>query len=614
MERTTAWRRAARWPGLTMALTLAIATAAGCGGDGNGSKTDPTPTRPPAPTATASPLPSATETSPPVSSPTPTPTLVPVGGVVSFSFAHVVGLTGPVVIGPDTPYTNAAGNRYGVMRLQYFVSDFVLEREGMDPVRLDDIHYVDLAEPATLQYTPSTPIPPGSYTGVSFVFGIPRAKNVSNAFVRPPESLMEWPDMMGGGYHYMKLEGRFVDRQQQIANYKLHTGMLMGMDYSVPVALPDLAIDVDDDEVEVEIAMDIAEWLQDPNVYDFNDYMPGMMGNAPAQRTAQQNGWNVFALGYVGPPEQRPPAVVPEPYVIELPANVPIPMIVPADNPTTVEGVALGRRLYYDSRLDGIGNRACATCHLQQTAFTSNRTTGILAHINLAFADAFLWDGKVQGTLEEVMRFEVEEFFEADMSRVAADPVYLDMFTRAFGPGPITTRKAAYALAQFQRTLVSFDSKLDRYLRGEESLTDAERRGAMLFYSETGDCFHCHGTTLFTDNRFHNTGLDTEPPRKGLADITGDAADNGKFKTPTLRNIALTAPYMHDDRYATLAEVIDFYSEGLQYSATVDPLMKNVAQGGVRLTTEEKADLLAFLLTLTDLSFTTNPALASPFE
>lgn len=591
-------------------LTIAAVLTSGCGSDSSHGSAKPTATQPPAPTDTASPVPTATHT--PV--PTPTATATTATGELSFSFAHVVGLTGPVVIGPDTPYTNVAGNRYGVMRLQYFVSDIVLERQGADPVQLDEIHYVDLAEPATLRYVPATPIPPGIYTGVSFVFGIPKAKNISNAFVQPPQSLMEWPAMMGGGYHYMKLEGRFIDRQEQIANFKLHTGMLMGMDYSVPVALEDLALDVGEADLEVEIVMDIEEWLRDPNVYDFNDYMPGMMGNAQAQRSAQQNGWNVFALGYVGPPEQHPPAVEPTPFVIELPANVPIPMIVPADNPTTVEGVALGRRLYYDTRLDGIGDRACATCHLQEKSFTSNRTEGILAHINLAFADAFLWDGKVQGTLEDVMRFEVEEFFEADMSRLAADPAYPEMFTRAFGPGPLTTRKAAYALAQFQRTLVSFDSKLDRYLRGEVTLTDAEQRGAMVFYSETGDCFHCHGTVLFTDNRFHNNALDAEPARKGLADVTGDPADVGKFKTPTLRNIALTAPYMHDDRYATLEEVIDFYSEGLEYSPTADSLMKNVAEGGVRLTPEQKADLLAFMHTLTDTSFTTNPTLASPFE
>jgi cytochrome c peroxidase len=529
--------------------------------------------------------------------------------VVTFSFAHVVGAAGPLVVGPETPYRNAAGNAYGVMRLQYFVSDLTLRRADGTTVRVDETHYVDVAEPSTLRYRLAQPVPVGQYVALDLVVGIPKERNVSGAFSSPPESLMEWPDQMGGGYHYMKLEGRFVDRDGQLASFKLHTGMLMGTDHSVPITLDGHTLGVGNDALEIEIVMDVAEWLQSPDVYDLNAYQPGMMGNAAAQDMAQRNGRDAFTIGYVGPLRDQAPT----PYAIPLPSNVPLTMIVPADNPTTAEGVALGRRLYYDPRLDGVADRACASCHVQRASFTSRRAPGVPAHVNLGFSDVFLWAGRVEGTLEDVMRFEVEEFFRADLAALAADPVYPEMFARAFGPGPITTRYAAQALAQFQRTLVSFDSKFDRFQRGEEPLTEGESRGSALFFGETGDCFHCHGTVLFTDHRFHNIGLDAEPAR-GRADVTGDPADVGAFKTPTLRNVALTAPYMHDDRHETLAEVLDFYSEGLRDSPTVDPLMRNVARGGLGLTPEQKADLLAFLHTLTDHAFTENPAFASPFE
>jgi cytochrome c peroxidase len=207
----------------------------------------------------------------------------------------------------------------------------------------------------------------------------------------------------------------------------------------------------------------------------------------------------------------------------------------------------------------------------------------------------------------------VEQFFQADVARLSSDPAYGPMFEQAFGPGPITTVNAARALAQFERTLLSFGSRYDGFLTGSATLTDSEERGRRMFYSEAADCFHCHGTLMFTDNLFHNNALDTQFARGGLCDATGNPADCGKFKTPTLRNIALTAPYMHDDRFPNLETVVEFYSEQIVPSPTVDPLMKYVARGGLHLTHEQKVDLLAFLRTLTDESFTQDPALASPF-
>jgi cytochrome c peroxidase len=302
----------------------------------------------------------------------------------------------------------------------------------------------------------------------------------------------------------------------------------------------------------------------------------------------------------------------PTPYELNLPASFPI-LNIPGDNKLTVEGVALGRRLYYDSMLDKNEARACASCHLQSKSFSS--FAEVLPHVNLGWNNAFLWNGKVKGTLEDVMLFEVEEFFQADMRKFNNHPEYPKLFYEAFGVEEITSTHAAKALAQFVRTLVSGNSRYDKAITPGSGvfLTDEELRGYEIFNTEKGDCFHCHGGILFTDNMFHNNALDETPSEAGLSAITGNPFDLGKFKSPTLRNIELTAPYMHDGRYQTLEEVIDFYSEGLHYSPTVDPLMKFVHQGGIQLTAQEKSDLIAFLRMLTDTTFTTNPKFSDPF-
>lgn len=299
----------------------------------------------------------------------------------------------------------------------------------------------------------------------------------------------------------------------------------------------------------------------------------------------------------------------PTPYEIIIPAGFPY-MIIPEDNPATIEGVQLGRMLYYDSIIDKGNERACGQCHVQENSFTSD--DNVLPHVNLAWMKAYLWNGKVEGVLENIMLFEVEQFFETDLNKLNAHSGYPELFKKAFGTDTITSKEIAYALAQFVRTLTSYNSRYDRFLKGETTLTLSEEAGRLLFFSEEGDCFHCHGTILLTDNSFHNNGMDSLPI-KGRAEITGNQNDIGKFKTPTLRNIEFTAPYMHDGRFTSLEEVIDFYSEGLIWSPTIDPLMKQVHLGGVQLTEEEKSDLVSFLKTFSDTAFINNPNFSSPF-
>ncbi|WP_299115895.1 cytochrome-c peroxidase [uncultured Winogradskyella sp.] len=313
----------------------------------------------------------------------------------------------------------------------------------------------------------------------------------------------------------------------------------------------------------------------------------------------------------------------------EIFSNNIIPPIIPNDNGQTVEGVALGKRLFFDNTLSGDQSISCASCHSPQNAFTDNTPTSVgidgifgtrnsMPLFNLAwnYNERFAWDGKElsleRQALEPVENpVEMHSDWSDVVSRLQNHPEYPELFRLAFNTSTITKELAAKALAQFERTLISANSKFDRYSLGQTTLTPQELNGLDVFLREDkGDCFHCHGNPnnpLWTDNDFHNNGLDTAFTDLGLGAVTGDPNDNGKFRSPSLRNLAYTAPFMHDGRFATLDEVIDHYSEGLQNSSTIDPLMKNIAQGGVQLSAQDKADLKAFLLTLSDPSFLTNP-------
>ena len=227
------------------------------------------------------------------------------------------------------------------------------------------------------------------------------------------------------------------------------------------------------------------------------------------------------------------------------------------------------------------------------------------------WSNNFLWNGKVSGSMEDIMRFEVEHFFETNVDVFNSDEEYKELFKKAFDVDEITTDEIVKALSQFFRIMNSGNSRFDKFLRQEIEFTNEEYLGYELYYTERGDCFHCHATMFMTDNLMHNNALDTNPD-PGYFTITGDSLDIGKFKSPTLRNIEYTAPYMHNGSYATLEEVVEFYSTGLEKSPTVDPLMKNLSRGGVQLSTEEKAALVAFLKTLSDTDFLTNPELSNP--
>lgn len=312
--------------------------------------------------------------------------------------------------------------------------------------------------------------------------------------------------------------------------------------------------------------------------------------------------------------KEEPSTHLPTEYDLEVLSNFP-ELNIPSYNPMTKEGVELGRKLYYDKRLSKNGDRSCSSCHIQSAGF-SNPGTNVLPHINLGWNTNFLWNGKVHGTLEDIMWFEVTQFFETDIRVFNNDEEYKALFKKAYDVDVITEEKLAYALSQFFRTLISDNSPFDKFNKKEYEFTDEEKLGLQLFFTERGDCFHCHGSILLTDNDFHNIGLEANPQNEhvGLYEFTRNPADKGRFKTPTLRNVALRKSYMHDGRFKTLEEVIEHYNSGVQVSSTLDPLMYKL-KGATQLylTDEEKAALVAFLKTFTDEGFLTDPELSDPF-
>lgn len=322
------------------------------------------------------------------------------------------------------------------------------------------------------------------------------------------------------------------------------------------------------------------------------------------------------------------------PYEIPIPINMP-PMAIPEDNPMTVEGVALGRRIFYDPILSADSTQSCGSCHNSAYGFTDNGnafSTGIdniegdknaMAIINLGYAQEFFWDGRSIG-LENQARepvtnpIEMHDTWENVEDRLNNHPEYPDLFAQIFGNDPITEEMVIKVIAQFERSMVSGNSEYDKFLRGEAAnFGNLELDGLAIFNNERGDCFHCHPASggLFTDHDYRNNGLDSVfgPTNEGRFAVSGDPFEMGAFKTPTLRNIALTAPYMHDGRFATLEEVLEHYNGGVKPSSSLHPVMYHQGRGiNLNMTAYEKEAVIAFLHSLTDTSFINNPDFQDP--
>ena len=316
--------------------------------------------------------------------------------------------------------------------------------------------------------------------------------------------------------------------------------------------------------------------------------------------------------------QARPVRPIGKPQTIATPLGLP-PVPVPADNPLTVETVALGKRLYFDKAVSIDNSVSCATCHDpgHGFAYAGDVSTGVRGKrgtrnsptiINAAYYTTQFWDGR-ENTLENQAEGPVQNPVEMAHSlagvvaRLTNDPSYVTAFERAYGAGPVTFDKVEKSIAAYEREVVAGDSPFDRwYFGGDQHAVDRSvKRGYEIFRRvDKGNCASCHAiaehTALFTDNEFHNIGVGVRngaPTDLGRYEVTHTDRDRGAFKTPSLRNIAETAPYMHDGSLDTLAQVIDFYAAGGNANPWLDSKIRMV-----HLTTREKADLLAFLKSL----------------
>lgn len=319
---------------------------------------------------------------------------------------------------------------------------------------------------------------------------------------------------------------------------------------------------------------------------------------------------------------------------LNIPDEIP-PFKEPAYNEFSEAGFVLGRKLFYDPILSGNNTISCATCHVQSLAFADGqglRTSDISgvklgrtvpSLINMGWAEGLFWDGGVPN-LEFLMQAPIEHPDEMDQNlmeleqELNAHTDYPKLFKNAFDTDTVTFPDVSNALSQFVRALLSFSSPYDEYKSGSnEALTEQEVVGYRVYQKK---CATCHSEGLFTDNGYHNNGIDSVYDfdtllgmYKGRFRITLDSSDFGLYKTPTLRNVALSAPYMHDGRFATLDEVLDHYQKGVKGSNTLDPLL-NGQNGmlGIRFEKGEKEALLAFLKSLSDQDFVTNRAFSNP--
>jgi cytochrome c peroxidase len=473
-------------------------------------------------------------------------------------------------------------------------------------------------------------IPAERFTALRFDLGLDEETDRSDPVGRAARHPLH-PDVCGlhwgwrGGYVFLAVEGRYPRPAGETGGYSYH---LAGQACRGMIELP-VELDLRGDLV-LTLAFDARSLFGAQHRIDLAaaDSTHSKDDGGLAERLADNavRGFSVLKLE----PDllravelMKPNSKVPALLAGKVPAHFP-EAVWPADNPLTEAGVELGRMLFHDVRLSFNGSQSCASCHRAGHAFSDPRrfslgaegqpgTRNAMPLANLAWKPAFAWDGRSPTLRDQVLR-PVEDPLEMHESLDRVVTKLGDLaprFGTAFGTPEVTADRMARALEQYLLTLIAGSSKMDRTVTTDERLDELEQRGFELFFTESdpgrgikgADCFHCHGGAHFTNHQFLNNGLDGDEPLadEGLARVTGKPADRGKFIVPSLRNVARTAPYMHDGRLATLEEVVDHYDHGIQNSGTLDPnLAKHLGHGGLGLTDEDKRALVAFLKTLSD--------------
>ncbi|MEM7384660.1 MAG: MbnP family protein, partial [Verrucomicrobiota bacterium] len=523
---------------------------------------------------------------------------------------------------------------FSITRCDYLVSGFRLqEKDGpWRPLKHfgTDVAYISAADgkgEITFENLPT-----GTFSALGFDLGVSGAINASDPNSYPPDHPLN-PAINGlhwgwqGGYIHLALEGHFEAPNDGPSGFSYH---IAKDGNRIPIIL-ETALTTERD-CTVEIGFDLARTFNahsftrdgtsthsrkgDPLVSLFRKriesafHISGMIRETwqPIVRTGT-------ATTSVG-----------RPFDFRIPNRFPKAAL-PPDNFPTVEGVTLGRRLFLEKRLSKNEAQSCADCHEPKRAFTENRPISLgsagqngsrnaMPLTNLLWEKEFFWDGRAPSLREQVLR-PIEDAHEMNLplseatERLSSDPTYRKAFASSFGSPVITSERMALALEQYLLTEISTDSRFDQAMRRETQFTAEEKRGFELFITEFdparnlkgADCFHCHGGTLFTNHRYANNGLDETFADLGRFAVTKNQGDYGLFKTPSLRNVAVTGPYMHDGHFATLEEVIDHYDHGIQRTLTLDPNIAKHPESGLGLSDSDKKALIAFLQTLTDPRF-----------
>ena len=532
-------------------------------------------------------------------------------------------------------YPAKTGENFSVTRASYLLSGFALQKaDGTWLEIANSIAWMDAARRRS--DAAFEDIPKGRYVALRFHLGLDAKTNAAPAAGYAPDHPLN-PNVNGlhwsmlGGYIFLALEGNWTQGAGKPVGYAYHLARDANR---CLVTLPgefdlsgDATANITFDPTAVIRGSRPGSFSQQGSSTHSQEGDPiaaAMAANLPAAFALGSVTSHVPALSRATPikPVDLPPNFTP--YKFTMSDSFPLPAL-PRDNPLIVERVELGERLFNDPALSRDHTISCATCHPQAAAFADPQRFSVgvdgrkgsrqsMPLLNLAWKSSFFWDGRTPSLRAQALlpiedHLEMDEKLENVVAKLqktsAAD------FERAFGSPEVTAERIGLAIENYLLTLTSHDSRFDRAMRGQDKLSPEEQRGFELFMMEReprmgsmgADCFHCHGGALFTDHQFRNNGLAISDADLGRAKVTGVSIDRGAFATPSLRNIALTAPYMHDGRFATLEAVLDHYSEGVERTDTLDPNLAKHPDGGLHLTAEEKAAVIAFLKTLTDSRF-----------
>ncbi len=540
-------------------------------------------------------------------------------------------------------YRNRAEEEWSVARLSYLISGLSLQRE--DGSWFSSPDSVSWMNATTRRQTMSvTGIPAGKYQSLRFYIGIDPKDNASDPSKRAPDHPLN-PNLNGlhwswqGGYIFMALEGLHRSGNGQPEGFSYH---LARDPFRTEITLK-LPLDLRDEAV-IPVIFDVAAVID--GVKNISFAKDGVTTHSrdgdPLALALKQNLARAFsispnvleAIAKTSAPPKAAPLFMPKkftPFKFTMGATFPMPAL-PNDNPLIEERVDLGRQLFHETALSRDGTISCASCHLATAALSDPRRFSIgvaggtgdrnaMPIFNLAWKREFFWDGRAPSLRAQALmpiqdHREMDESLDGVVKKLSLKKAYSAAFERAFGSPEITSEKIGLALENFMLTLTSHDSRFDRAQRGLETLSAEEQHGFELFMTEReprmgslgGDCFHCHGGALFTDHQFRNNGLEITEADPGRSKVTKAGIDRGAFATPSLRNVALTAPYMHDGRFTTLEQVLDHYSVGVHRTDTLDPNLAKHPNGGLHLTMDDKRSIIAFLKTLTDARFVSTAA------